>query len=327
MRKLLGILVASIIILAMGTAYISLMLHTGKIGGVEIHIVTDETNFNVTITIFNRGDKTIEAPNWAYTYILKYSNGTEYELYRTPCNWTAPPLSPEKKWSHVDNLYSFLNVKNGKRILKLPVGKFQLFARYKSKNNPYNLSLPYEVTDSNILSLKTEAPLKVPKARILPHIDGKIEQEEWNDAKVYKYSWKNGGPYSPIVEGTLNITLALKHDDSHLYILFLINDDKDIHHLLKLIIQHHSIYINMDGKTECFPKDGVNISVAISYINGTYVFEIEMNIQILYGDIVPFNLIFIEDPSESWRIAPIGGWNNGEPGIIFCRETLTEVYG
>ena len=331
MRKLWGTLIAVIVILTAGAAYTTYVLvnsgtpdteaGTSEEGDVEISITANETNFNITITMSNRGNKSILSPNWAYTYILRYPNGTEFELYRAPANCTSPPITPHGNWSHVDNLYSFLNVKTGKRMLKLPVGEFQLFARYKSKNNPYGLGFPYETTDSNILSLKTENPLKVPYAKTSPNVDGKMEQGEWNDSLFYRYFWRDGGPYSPIVDDSLNVTMALKHDDSNLYVLFIINDEPDIHHMLNLITENRSIYIHQDGKIESDPDDNSNISAEVSYLNNTYIFEIKVKMKIVYGHAVPFNLIYIEDPAKTWNIVPIGGWNNAEPGVIFLEQS------
>ncbi|AGB04260.1 hypothetical protein AciM339_0371 [Aciduliprofundum sp. MAR08-339] len=288
----------------------------------EIRILVNQTNFNVTITIFNKGNKSIPMPNVAYTYILQYPNGTTLELYRPPSNCTALPLSPEKNWTHTDNLYSFQNVKNGKKILKLPTGKFELFARYKSANNPYHPKLPYETTDSNIVSMEALSPLKASHAKKAPVIDGKVDPEEWNDANIYNQSWKNGGPYAPITNGPVNITLALKYDEQYLYVLFIIrgaeySEDEE----LRIITENYIIYAIPHREMHQIPESSVEGDFEFSYVNATkaHIFEIKLNINAYfsYKGISPFNIVYVEDQQFNWHIVPVGGWNNGEPGLVF----------
>ncbi|GEM_PF-4915260 len=288
----------------------------------KIHILVNQTNFNVTITIFNKGNKSISTPHLAYTYILQYLNGTTLELYRPPSNCTALPLSPGKNWTHTDNLYSFLNVKNGKKILKLPSGKFRLFARYKSENNPYHPKLPYETTDSNIVSMEAPSPLKASHAKKAPVIDGKVDPEEWNDANIYNKSWKNGGPYAPITNGPVNITLALKYDEQYLYVLFIIrgaeySEDEE----LRIITENYIIYAIPHRGMHQIPESSVEGDFEFSYVNATkeQIFEIKLNINAYfsYKSISPFNIVYVEDQQSNWHIVPVGGWNNGEPGVVF----------
>jgi len=287
---------------------------------IEINILANETNFNITITIYNKGNETIPAPNWAYTYVLTYSNGTKIELYRKPSNWTSMSIGPGGKWTHTDNLHAFLEVKSGKRLLKLPPGKFKLFARYKSPNNPYSPKLPYEETYSNYLILEGKQPLKAFNTNNTPEIDGKIGLEEWDDANVHHLSWV-GGPYSHVANNTVNVTLCLKHDAKYLYVLFTItgieaNDNEE----LRIITGDYELYLRQDEGFIQIPSGDVKGDAGFSYItnNKTYIFEIKLEINTYFtmGEISPFNIIFVKEPELNWAIVPVGGWNDGEPGIL-----------
>lgn len=324
MRKyIIAVVAATMVVISLAVIgyYGALIMRNTEIEKqIEINILANKTNFNITITIYNKGNETIPAPNWAYTYVLTYSNGTKIELYRPPSNCTAMPIGPSEKWTHTDNLHAFLEVRSGKRLLKVPLGKFKLFARYKSPNNPYSPKLPYEETHSNCLILDGKQPFKAFNTNNIPEIDGRIGLGEWNDANAYHFSWI-GGPYSPVASDKVNATLFLKHDAKYLYVLFTVTGvGASGNEELRIITADYELYLRQDEGFIQIPSGNVKGYAGFSYIssNKTYIFEIKLDINTYFtkGKISPFNIIFIKDPSLNWAIVPVGGWNDGEPGIL-----------
>ncbi len=185
---------------------------------------------------------------------------------------------------------------------------------YKAKK------IPYGEVRSNCLILEARQPLKAFDSDEVPVIDGKIKPGEWNDASIYNLSWW-GGPYGKVSNDTVKVTLCLKHDSVYLYVLFIIRG-VDIHknEELRIVTGDYWLYLKQNGGFIQKPSGDVEGKAAFSYMahNQTHIFEIKLKIDTYFSTrgISPFNIIFVEDSELNWAIVPIGGWNNGEPGIL-----------
>ena len=177
-------------------------------------------------------------------------------------------------------------------------------------------------------------PLKAYKLQTVPKLDGHISEGEWNDTEVYEYTRNN----TAIMNGSIKLQCALKHDDRWLYILFRVMDDEpggivDILIMPKdeTLICEKAIVIYPNGtvRNGILAKTGIvidpssppNIEVNSTYSNNEYTFEIKLDKSYLNltHDYAPFNIEYTDDspaPLYGPNTVSVGDSRYARPGLL-----------
>ena len=146
-----------------------------------------------------------------------------------------------------------------------------------------------------------EEELMVYTARTIPTIDGQRKPGEWGDAPEHAWTDKDG---YPITDGPVNLTLRLKHNSTHLFLLATVNDNEtstDPFYMNDSLILHNlysddphfcNIIFSNGTTTEngYFLRSGpayngikeINGSAGVTYIQSQgYTFEVAMSLSYL----------------------------------------------
>jgi len=110
----------------------------------------------ILVNITNEGSQNINGCGFCYTFLLTYPNGFEKELF-CPFNNSMGIIKKEHYFEQTIDLKDFSNDTDTWKVIgNLSVGNYEIYAIYRSDNNPWedSLNFPYDRAISNVENFK-----------------------------------------------------------------------------------------------------------------------------------------------------------------------------